>query len=114
MGDLSPHFSSHEFACHHCGVVKIVPVLPAKLELLRSRIGRPLPILSGYRCPVHNRAVGGATHSRHLVSDAVDFAQGLVRPLQAEAAGFRGIGVHNGWCVHADLRPGRVVVFPDP
>lgn len=113
MGDLSPHFSTREFRCHHCGAVKITHGLIGRLEILRAQVGHPLPILSGYRCPVHNRAVGGAPQSRHLVGDAVDFRQGLVRPLQAEKAGFRGIGVDNGWVVHVDLRPGKVVIFKD-
>ncbi len=34
--------------------------------------GQTLTILSGYRTPYHNQAVGGAAHSRHIYGDAVD------------------------------------------
>jgi zinc D-Ala-D-Ala carboxypeptidase len=114
MGDLSPHFSRSELWCHHCHQLKLADTLVPRLELLRARVGTPLPILSGYRCPVHNRQVGGAPHSLHLGGAAADFKPGLVRPTQAESAGFRGIGVHEGWCVHADVRPGPIVIFQDP
>lgn len=39
----------------------------------RDRIGRPFIITSWYRPPAINRAVGGATYSRHMVGDAIDF-----------------------------------------
>jgi hypothetical protein len=39
----------------------------------RDRIGRPMMITSWYRPPEVNRAVGGASRSRHLVGDAIDF-----------------------------------------
>lgn len=113
MGDLSPHFSSREFACHHCGVVKIAPTLVARLEILRAQIGKPLVIVSGYRCPVHNRAVGGAPASKHLLGQAADLRPNVVTLLQAQAAGFRGIGHRGRWVTHVDVRPGPVVIFPD-
>lgn len=39
----------------------------------RDRIGRPFLVTSWYRSPAINRAVGGATDSRHLLGDAIDF-----------------------------------------
>ncbi|MCW6038353.1 peptidase M15A [Spirulina subsalsa FACHB-351] len=39
----------------------------------RDRLGRPLIITSWYRPPHINRAVGGASQSRHIVGDAIDF-----------------------------------------
>lgn len=105
MGDLSPHFSRREFACRHCGVAKIARGLVARLEITRAHIGQPLVIVSGYRCPVHNKRVGGARHSRHMVGDAVDIRPGLLRVPEAEKLGWRGIGIKNGWVVHVDLRP---------
>lgn len=82
-----------------------------RLEALRNRIGRPLPIVSGYRNPTHNRAVGGARFSRHLVGDAVDIPAGLVQVHEAVGVGFHGIGVRGGWVVHMDTRPGRLVIW---
>jgi hypothetical protein len=39
----------------------------------RDRIGRPFLITSWYRPPEINRRVGGASESRHIVGDAIDF-----------------------------------------
>ncbi|MEM8809791.1 MAG: D-Ala-D-Ala carboxypeptidase family metallohydrolase, partial [Cyanobacteria bacterium P01_G01_bin.38] len=39
----------------------------------RDRIGRPFIITSWYRPPDVNRRVGGASRSRHIVGDAIDF-----------------------------------------
>lgn len=46
----------------------------AKLaQQARERIGRPFLITSWYRTPEANRAAGGASQSRHMVGDAIDF-----------------------------------------
>ena len=46
----------------------------AKLaQQARDRIGRPFLITSWYRPPEINRRVGGASRSRHIVGDAIDF-----------------------------------------
>jgi zinc D-Ala-D-Ala carboxypeptidase len=113
MGDLSAHFNRSEFRCHHCGVVEVDQLLVARLELLRARVGKPLTIVSGYRCPEHNRAVGGAPHSQHLSGRAVDPVAGYCDVPTAEKVGFRGIGVRAGKVVHLDVRAGPVVVFKD-
>lgn len=115
MGDLSEHFSRSEFRCHHCGRIVDPPSsFIAKLEDLRRRIGRALPVVSGYRCEVHNRAVGGKRRSRHLRGDAADFPSGLVTVDQARSSGLRGIGLCNGWVVHVDNRwAPRAVTFAD-
>jgi uncharacterized protein YcbK (DUF882 family) len=36
------------------------------LEEIRTHFDRPIHILSGYRCPAHNKAVGGAPDSQHM------------------------------------------------
>lgn len=108
MGDLSAHFSRSEFRCHHCGkVVGPSPQLVASLERLRATVGRPIRIVSGYRCPTHNRAVGGAKASRHMAGDAADIDPALrVTIGQAERAGFTGIGyrARDRVVVHVDTR----------
>lgn len=105
MGDLSPHFDRSEFACHHCGVAKVSCELVAGLEELRRLVGRPIRIVSGYRCPRHNKAVGGAQRSRHVYGDAADLEAGYCTAATARAAGFRGIGTRGRWAVHVDMRP---------
>lgn len=104
---LSPHFVEREFACKHCGAARVSPHLVQHLERLRAAVGRPLHVVSGYRCPTHNRAVGGASRSRHLMGDAADLAFGYATVAQAEAAGFTGIGRRGPYAVHVDVRPGR-------
>lgn len=42
------------------------------LEPLRDEYGEPIGILSGYRCPIHNRYVGGASNSMHMSGEAAD------------------------------------------
>jgi len=48
--------------------------LAITMELIRSGLGaKPVTILSGYRSPVVNAEVGGATNSAHLYGLACDF-----------------------------------------
>ena len=49
--------------------------------LFRSYGGRRIQINSWYRDPITNKAVGGASQSRHMAGDAVDF-------LVVEGAGY--------------------------
>jgi len=71
MGDLSKNFSRSEFACLHCGEVEIDPLLVATLQRIRDKAG-PVVVTSGYRCPVHNEAVGGVNNSQHIYGRAAD------------------------------------------
>ena len=107
MGDVTAHFSRSEFVCRHCGEYRgDLEHLCEHLERLRAAVGRPCVIVSGYRCPAHNRAVGGASQSRHLYGDAVDLEHGYATEAQAAAAGFTGVGRYSGYATHVDLRPG--------
>lgn len=69
---LSEHFASSEFECPCCGYALISSDLVQGLEKIRSKLGIPIKINSGYRCPRHNAAVGGAEFSRHLAGCAAD------------------------------------------
>lgn len=44
----------------------------AMLERVRALLGAPVIVTSGYRGPVVNRAVGGATSSDHMQGQAAD------------------------------------------
>lgn len=74
---LTQHFDTSEFECR-CGCTAPQPVrdrwhsLATALEALRVKVDKPVTITSGYRCPTHNRDVGGARASQHLVGGAVD------------------------------------------
>jgi uncharacterized protein YcbK (DUF882 family) len=107
VGDLSPHFSRSEFRCRHCGRLEGPAIaLVAVLERIRALDGRPLVVVSGYRCPAHNRAVGGAIGSQHTHGTAADIAQGRATSRQARAAGAVGVGSKAGWATHVDVRAG--------
>lgn len=110
---LSRNFHRNEFACAHCGEVRVDPKLIKALQELRNRVKRPIIITSGYRCPPHNQSVGGTHKSRHLTGQAADiYARGLtVRQLYHHALkipAFRdgGLGLDEARAyLHVDLRP---------
>lgn len=74
---MTPHFRLEELRCK-CGCtvppkqLERLGVLAAALEVLREELGQPVNVISGYRCPKRNVAVGGAPLSRHLFGDAAD------------------------------------------
>lgn len=51
-----------------CNIVK----LANQLQILRNHIGKPIVINSGYRSPSHNKNVGGAKNSQHVLGKAAD------------------------------------------
>ncbi len=71
---LSDHFVASEFKCPcgNCGVTLVSTELVHVLEMLRSALGKPIVITSGYRCRPHNKFVGGAIHSMHPEGLATD------------------------------------------
>lgn len=112
MGDLSEHFSRHEFKCRcGCGYDDVSPDLVTLLEKIRARFGAVV-INCGCRCPSHNQAVGGVTGSQHLQGIAADIRIAGVTPQQvadyAETllVNTGGIGVYTGF-THLDVRKNK-------
>ncbi len=109
---LSKNFNEREFACRHCGQIHIEPELINKLQALRDALSKPITVTSGYRCPTHNKNVGGASQSRHMQGQAADIVVPGVSPAQvaraAERVGFGGIGIYakQGF-THVDIGPRR-------
>ncbi|HHV41964.1 MAG TPA: DUF882 domain-containing protein [Clostridiaceae bacterium] len=109
--NLAPNFKLREFECKHCGTVKIDPELVRRLQVMRDEIGKPIIINSGYRCPEHNRAVGGAAGSQHLYGTAADIVcpgASIQQVRQAAEKHFKngGIGRYNTY-THVDTGPKR-------
>ena len=76
---LTKNFWSSEIHCQGVGCCTESVISKRIMELaqaIRDDLGEPLGIGgsdgSGYRCKKHNAAVGGASKSLHLISDAVD------------------------------------------
>ncbi len=110
MGDLTNHFSRSEFACHcGCGFDTVDTQLAKELEAIRVDLGKPIKILSGARCAIHNKACGGAKDSQHVQAKAADFQVSGMTPsevygyLKLRYAGRYGLGVYDTW-VHFDVR----------
>jgi uncharacterized protein YcbK (DUF882 family) len=106
VGDLSPHFSEHEFVCPHCHGGFPRPSLVHLLEAIRGWAQQPVTILSGYRCPIHNASVGGAVHSQHVLGSASDLRVPGLTLERAWSFGAVGVGLRNGLAVHVDVRDG--------
>lgn len=113
------YFKLEEFACKHCGENLIDENFVRRLDQLRDICGFPFVIVSGYRCPTHNAAVGGAVNSQHMLGLAADIAatssQAYMILSGAFSLGFRGIGVGmapgKSQFVHLDLREKRPAVW---
>lgn len=114
-----PSFSPAEIACRGTGAVKINTEAMGKLQTLRNRLGKPLIVRSAYRSPSHNRAVGGAPASKHMLGTAFDIAMSNNDPATfaeaARAVGFLGFGTYpRSGFMHIDLGPARFWGEPFP
>lgn len=109
---LTKNFYSTEFDCKcnnpDCKWTIIDLDHVRKLQKLRDFFNDAVIITSGYRCPAHNKAVGGATRSRHVAGDACDIMLTKTSPNivanKAEEMGFAGVGRYNRF-THIDSRP---------
>jgi hypothetical protein len=106
-GLLSAHFHMDEFRSHGNGRLRIHRETIRSCERTREAIGGPLVVLSGYRDPEHNAAIGGAPGSQHVKGTAVDPSPYLDRSL-VDGAGWAGIGISQvanpGKVAHMDRR----------
>tara|TARA_R110000824_G_scaffold100184_1_gene238198 strand:+ start:7261 stop:7653 length:393 start_codon:yes stop_codon:yes gene_type:complete len=110
-----PNFSPSEFQCKCCKTIgneHTARHLAWELQRIRDLVG-PLKINSAYRCPKHNKKVGGAFQSLHLESMAADLVSAEVTPdkLQDTILGLMehnripngGLGRYNTF-THYDIR----------
>ena len=109
----APHFRQSEFNSPDLpgSGARMNPDVVFGLEKLRSLINKALRINSGYRTPLHNKAVGGAPHSAHLDGDAVDIStSGWTKQqrsdfiIYARQIGFHGVGIGSSF-IHIDVKP---------
>lgn len=115
---LTTHFHINEFACKDGSSVPShllsnVKALAVNLEVIRSQLGEPIYINSGYRTREYNKLVGGAPASQHLLANAVDIvAKGcspffvfcVIRDLMKKGAIESGAVILYNSFVHYDRR----------
>jgi len=87
---ISPHFQLKQFLCKQAdGYPKYVVLqerLLLKLQLILERVNEKgyyadtFHIMSGYRTPFYNRAIGNVQYSRHVYGDAADIFIDTRRP----------------------------------
>lgn len=118
---LTKNFHSSEFDCKDGTPVPEnlmcnVRELAVNLQVLRDDLDSPIHVISGYRTPSHNKAVGGAKYSQHLKAKAGDLVHRQLTPKQIHArienlikAGKMkdgGLGLYKTF-VHYDVGPVR-------
>ncbi len=104
------NFSEAEFRCHcGCGRADMDPDFMNHLQRVRDAYGRPMSITSGYRCPKHDRAIGGAgVHPMGRAADTAASGKNVYHLLKiALTMGMRGIGLkqhgdYEGRFMHLD------------
>jgi len=111
--DRWPNFTEAEFRCKGNGECRMDEDFLDRLQYLRNRFGRPMPVTSGYRSPEYNAKVSTTgTAGPHTTGKAADIrvsgkdAYDLIK--LAIEAGFRGIGIsqkgaHASRFIHLDM-----------
>jgi uncharacterized protein YcbK (DUF882 family) len=105
---ITPNFSTDEFKCPCCKGADMNILFVETLQKIRDEYGRPMPVVSGWRCGVRNAEVGGKANSRHLSGNAADIRVATTEDRYHLVAlamkhGLRGIGI-NRTTVHLDAR----------
>lgn len=107
---LGENFRLVEFASRDgADEVLVHPALVALLETVREHFGEPVTVNSGYRSPAHNRRIGGARNSRHVMGLAADIVvdKGAVSPRRVatyvETLDPGGLGRYNTF-THVDVQ----------
>jgi uncharacterized protein YcbK (DUF882 family) len=98
------NFSHTELRCQHCGANDMSMVFLDRLQEIREEFGKPMRVNSGYRCPVHDAALGGK--GPHQTGRAIDIgisgSDALVLVELARGYGMTGIGVKQSGQPHAN------------
>jgi len=126
MRQLTPNFHEREFACKDALRGKTNPPfcngsvgkgisqeLVNGLQQVRDKVGKPILVTSGYRCPAYNASLSGAaSQSKHMKGTAADIrvdgmtSEQLMKVVE-ELNLFTGRGLYPGQgFVHVDVRNG--------
>ena len=106
---MKNYFKDSEFACKcgGCESKKMDQGLVGSLNIARHFADIPFSITSGYRCEVHNKAVGGKSTSSHVKGLAVDIHcvdshDRHTMIIALKQAGFSRIGIAKNF-IHVDV-----------
>ena len=111
------YFSRAEFACKGANCCNGSNLIDDKLidvlDDLRERLGFPMPVTSGYRCPAHNQKVSttgpAGPHTTGLAADiGVDREKAVTLLAAALQMPFTGIGINQkggARFIHLDIVP---------
>lgn len=82
---MTKNFSLNEFSSPDTNVIPFkisenLQKLADNLQVLRDHFDAPITVNSGYRSPAHNKKVGGASRSQHLLGKAADIVVEGVSP----------------------------------
>ena len=101
------YFSKEELSCSCCGEYATPDWVLDALNKFREMVGGPVVINSAYRCPSHNKNVGGAKNSMHLKGIAFDVridGRDIKRLVEyAYKCGANGVGLYDTF-IHIDFR----------
>jgi uncharacterized protein YcbK (DUF882 family) len=115
---LSTNFSLNEFSSADGtaptnDVLKNLTELAKNLEVLRKHLGQPIRITSGFRSREHNKKIGGALNSFHVLGMAADIQVAKMKPEEVAKAikllikdgkiKEGGLGIYRTW-IHYDIR----------
>lgn len=90
----------------------VVPQLYDLLDEIREAFGKPVLVNCGYRSPAHNKKVGGAKNSYHVLGMAADIRPKnltdlpRLQELADKLNPVGGVGFYDTF-VHVDVRPVR-------
>jgi len=118
---LSTNFDLKEFASgdgqQPCAkTLQNLTELAKNLEVLRTHLGKPIQITSGFRSKEHNIKIGGALNSFHVLGMAadikvkglntIDLAKNISQLIQEGKMKEGGLGIYKTW-IHYDIRGTR-------
>lgn len=106
---LAKNFNQSEFDCKctrsECKETRVDMTHIKKLQEMRDKLGKPIHINCGFRCPEHNLEVGGVKGSQHQVGTATDITIPGMTPQEIAQAfnEFDGVGIYSNF-IHIDSR----------
>ena len=114
---ITENFNVKEFECN-CGCEMPDDVylntlsLADQLQVLRDALSTPIHLTNAYRCVTHNKAIGGAKNSQHLLGKAADIQVAGIDPrdlyntirtfIEEGIMTEGGLGLYNNF-VHYDI-----------